>query len=349
MSEATPQLRVGDTERRAVDDRLLSAVGDGVLTLSEYDERSAELWQESRTRADLDRLVADLPAPSTAVQPAAASGTRPVRVVAVMSEDRVSRPVQPGQDVVGWAVMGSAVVDLRREDLPDGTRVKVRAVMGEVQVQVPPGTDVHLTGLSVMGDRKVRVKAEGGKTLHLDAYAVMGSVSVTVGDGSVVPAAPHGGHLAHAPRAVQRAADVQRYVPTAPAPGRRKGRLAQRLAPFAVPLALVGVVASGTDGRSVFGSSDVSVPEGQDSAAVSVLFGSVRVVVPDGARIETDGLVVFGSTDCSACAVSDPGGPVVEVRRLGGFGSVEILTVTQAREEDREDDDEDADVPVDEP
>ena len=53
MSETPPPLRVGDRERRAVDDQLQAAVGDGVLTLHEYDERSAVLWQ-ARTRDELD-------------------------------------------------------------------------------------------------------------------------------------------------------------------------------------------------------------------------------------------------------------------------------------------------------
>ena len=59
MSDTPPPLRVGDRERRAVDEQLQAAVGDGVLTLSEYDERSAVLWQ-ARTRDELDELVADL-------------------------------------------------------------------------------------------------------------------------------------------------------------------------------------------------------------------------------------------------------------------------------------------------
>jgi hypothetical protein len=74
--------------------------------------------------------------------------------------------------------MGKAVVDLRRTDLPDGTRVQVGALMGEVEVQVPPGTNVHLTGLSVMGDRKVRVAPGNGPHLHVNAQALMGSVNV---------------------------------------------------------------------------------------------------------------------------------------------------------------------------
>ena len=163
MSDATPQLRVGDRERRVVDEQLLAAVGDGVLTLQEYDERSALLWQ-ARTRAELDALVADLPGavPAPVAAPAPSGPVRPQRVLAVMSEDRFAGPVLPGQEVTGYALMGKAVVDLRRDDLPDGTRVKVRSLMGEVEVQVPPGSLVHLSGIAVMGDRKLSIDQGDG-------------------------------------------------------------------------------------------------------------------------------------------------------------------------------------------
>ena len=86
MSDTPPPLRIGDRERRAVDEQLQAAVGDGVLTLSEYDERSAALWQ-ARTRDELEHLVADLPSsvPAVAASPPAVAGaTTPRRAVAVM-------------------------------------------------------------------------------------------------------------------------------------------------------------------------------------------------------------------------------------------------------------------------
>jgi hypothetical protein len=46
--------------------------------LSEYDERSALLWQ-ARTRADLDELVADLPARRTCRPHRPPSAAVPVR------------------------------------------------------------------------------------------------------------------------------------------------------------------------------------------------------------------------------------------------------------------------------
>lgn len=52
---------MSDAERAAVQERLREAVGAGQLDLHEFDERAKTLWA-SRTRGELDRLTADLPA-----------------------------------------------------------------------------------------------------------------------------------------------------------------------------------------------------------------------------------------------------------------------------------------------
>lgn len=318
MAEAPLELRVGDRERREVDERLQAAVGDGVLTLTEYDQRAAALWQ-TRTRSELDALVVDLPAPAAPPRPVPAMRTAPTRVIAVMSEDRLSGALLPGQEVRGYAVMGKAVVDLRREDLPDDVRVRVRALMGEVEVQVPPGSQVLLSGLAVMGERKVRVAPAGGPVVHVDAYALMGSVNVTVGDGHVVPAG------------TALPAQRQAGAPAVPAPPRPKPltRLGRRAAASIVPLVLLAgagaVVAAGDDARAVFSSSVERVQPGDSQVNVSTLFGSVEVVVPNDVQVDTSGLVVFGSVDCDrACSVTSD--EVIEVRSIGGFGSVAIVT-----------------------
>ena len=334
MSDTPPPLRIGDRERRAVDEQLQAAVGDGVLTLSEYDERSAVLWQ-ARTRDELDHLVADLPghAPAVAASPPApAGGAKPRRAVGVMSEERLTGPVAAGQEVQGWALMGSAVVDLRRDDLPARVHVLVRSVMGDVQVLVPPGASVNLSGFSVMGDRRSEVQDGAGPQVDVDAIAVMGSVKISHGDGTVVrsgrPAAP-----VPAPRVSSVA------VPHAP--GHRSGghlsRALGRAKGLLVPAAVLGaLVLAGPDNVSIFSSGVERVAPDDRNVQVSTLFGSTTVVVPDGRQVNPGGFMLFGSTDCQdACSVSE--GPVVNVRTFGGFGSVEIVTQDEYDAERRED------------
>jgi hypothetical protein len=64
-------LRVSDAERQAVQDRLQVAQSVGQLDLHEYDERVQSAWA-ARTRGELERVTADLPAPDTAAAPVAA-------------------------------------------------------------------------------------------------------------------------------------------------------------------------------------------------------------------------------------------------------------------------------------
>ena len=63
MSDAVrPQdHRVSDAERAAVQERLREAVGAGQLDLHEFDDRARTLWA-AKTRGELDRVTADLPA-----------------------------------------------------------------------------------------------------------------------------------------------------------------------------------------------------------------------------------------------------------------------------------------------
>jgi Domain of unknown function (DUF1707) len=55
-------MRISDAERREVQDRLRRAHDIGQLDLGEFDERVTSVWA-ARTRGDLARVTADLPAP----------------------------------------------------------------------------------------------------------------------------------------------------------------------------------------------------------------------------------------------------------------------------------------------
>ena len=55
-------LRVSDAERTTVQERLRRAVGDGQLDLHEFDLRVQSIWA-AKTRGELVRVTADLPAP----------------------------------------------------------------------------------------------------------------------------------------------------------------------------------------------------------------------------------------------------------------------------------------------
>lgn len=318
---------VGDRDRRLVDERLQSAVGDGVLTLGEYDERAARVWQ-ARTRADLDAVTHDLPAGSAGPGvplPASGSARLPEdrKVVAVLSGDRLSGPVAPGQAVAAYAVLGNAEIDLRREDLPPELRLRAVAVLGNVEVLVPRGVTVQVRGSSVLGSRDVQVDPgrPGGSVVHLDAQAVLGSVQVHHGhERAEVAVSLTKGDRGAGPAVRGPRPPAQPHGPW----WHRRGRVLLALG-LAVGLA-VGVPAVATaDQRSVFGSGRTQV-ERNGSADVAVLFGSYEVVVPDDATVVLNGTMVFGSSECkNGCSPDGAGADVVHVHARGAFGSVDVV------------------------
>jgi len=83
------ELRAADADRERVAERLRSALDEGRLTLSEYDDRLREAYQ-AKTYADLDRLLVDLPA------------TAPVHRSAVVPAE-TSLPVPaPARPTAAW-------------------------------------------------------------------------------------------------------------------------------------------------------------------------------------------------------------------------------------------------------
>jgi hypothetical protein len=227
-------------------------------------------------------------------------------------------------------------VDLRREDLPPEVHVRATALLGEVKVQVPPGTTVHLSGSTVMGERKAKLgpPVVGGHVVHVHSTAVLGSVVVEDRQrkGGLLPAAPTASGAR--PPARLRTTDGSVRMPTTGPPAQRGQAVRSLLAKAAgavVPLALLGgglylggQVVLSEDGAAVFGSRTVTVPEDVDEVEVGVLFGSVTVVVPEDVTVRSAGTLVFGSVECEACAGSGGAGQVV-VRGNGAFGSVEIV------------------------
>jgi Domain of unknown function (DUF1707) len=127
------------------------------------------------------------------------------------------------------------------------------------------------------------------------------------------------------------------------APERRHGRRrGVQGTVAAVVIAVVAIVAPGVatadQGAAVFGSRVVEVAPGESAVSVGVLFGSTKVVVPDGMHATTSGTTVFGSTDCdAACAPGPPGAPQVQVSARGAFGSIEVQTATEAALDQRRD------------
>ena len=174
-------VRVADADRQRVAELLRRHTADGRLTLDEFAERVG-VALAARTSGELDAVLADLPA---APQPMPETRRRRVTrwVVAVMSGAQRKGRWRPGSQVTAVAVMGSCELDFRRAEI-DAAEVVVTAVavMGGVDVIVPEGIDVELSGLPVMGGKQLRVAdvpvLPGSPRIVVRAFPVMGGVTV---------------------------------------------------------------------------------------------------------------------------------------------------------------------------
>lgn len=339
---------VTSAEREAAEVRVRSAVADDLIDLDEFGER-IQLVLAARTRSELRAAAADLPAgPATARSPdrrdtGAHRVARPARyrrwVISVMGGSETRGRWRPDTTTNALAMMGGTTIDLQHAEFDgDVLVINALAVMGAVEIIVPEGVEVDVSGFALMGGRDVDVSGPidvRTPLVQVRGVALMGGIEVRhpkpkerrradKAAGADAPEVPlRGGEYAD---------DANLVARPRPEP-RRMSRIQRWLvaalaaAALAVP---VGWVAGADDmSGAVFGSGEQAVSaadleDGSQVVAAPVLFGSVAVRVPANAVVEKDGLVIFGSTECAACNTNPDGGPVVQVRTVGGFGSVEI-------------------------
>ncbi|QDY80928.1 DUF1707 domain-containing protein [Streptomyces qinzhouensis] len=160
-------MRASDTERERIAERLREAVAEGRLTMEEFNERLDAVYQ-ARTLGELEPLVSDLPAtPSAGATPAAApaAGRAPQRWSERIGGEVTSRKAfavwggfgRQGRWTVpkvfsAFVMMGGGDLDLREANFEDReVTIRCWAIMGAVDVIVPPEVTVEVKGLGIMG------------------------------------------------------------------------------------------------------------------------------------------------------------------------------------------------------
>jgi hypothetical protein len=171
-------VRASDGDREAVAARLNEAVGDGRLTLQEFSER-LDLAYAARTRGDLAPLTADLPA------------TGPVRgperlrrvMLGIFWDSRRAGPQPLEDEITAIALLGDAVIDLRgAKATSKEITIRAYALINDVDVIVPEGVAVELSGVAVVGDnRNMTRPVHAGASrfvVKIHGHAVLGDVQV---------------------------------------------------------------------------------------------------------------------------------------------------------------------------
>lgn len=175
-----PQVLASDVERERVALLLRDAAGEGRLTLEELAGR-LDWAYGARTSGELELVTDDLPAQRPAAE--VDSGTGTSSVVAVMSGAERSGRWRLGKRCRAIAVMGGCKLDLRGAELTaQDPVIRAVSIMGGIEIVVPEGIAVEVTGLAVMGGKSVRIKGvppqPGAPRIHVRVFAWMGGVSV---------------------------------------------------------------------------------------------------------------------------------------------------------------------------
>jgi hypothetical protein len=181
----SPAVRASDRERDVVVQRVQQAFAEGRLDDGEFDERMRAALT-ARTHADLDLLLADLPAETAPSGPApATAGRRPGRVaVALKSSVRRGGRWRVPERYTTVVYKGSGWLDLRAAELnsPVTTFLTV-AYKSRVTILVPPSVRVEMTGFGVTQgvdeeDPGYRLPADA-PVIHVRGIAYKGTVEIT--------------------------------------------------------------------------------------------------------------------------------------------------------------------------
>jgi len=161
-------------------------------------ERRLDATQRARSADELRALLDDLPGGAVALDRSPApseEGAADLRlaeveprsrsmVFALLGGSRRRGSWTPARKTSVLAFWGGVKLDYREALLAPGvTEVQVLAVMGGVDIVVPPGIRVESEGIAVLGgfDHVVRAPpGRGAPVLRLTGLAVMGGVNVSV-------------------------------------------------------------------------------------------------------------------------------------------------------------------------
>ncbi|MGC0409897.1 hypothetical protein RKD32_002764 [Streptomyces sp. SAI-195] len=168
MTDDAPELRASDADRERVAEVLRDALAEGRLDMSEFEERLDATYR-ARTYGELAPITRDLPVGEVAPAPRVSMTKEPARdggwagritgaepsstwAVAVMSGfQRKGRWTAPGRFNC-FAFWGGGEIDLREADFSTGEVViNCVAIMGGMNVVVPPGVEVVVRGIGIMG------------------------------------------------------------------------------------------------------------------------------------------------------------------------------------------------------
>lgn len=212
--QQSARLRAGDSDRQQAIDKLTQAWRGGHISRDEFQDRSQQTMSVTYTD-ELDTLLADLGGPAAYLAPANFADSGPVVVRDSWQADddsavpavyapagtpgsALSFAIMGGMDKTGdWVVApnhvsiafwGGTTIDLRDAVFTNPeTTITCIAVMGGVEVIVPPEMEVQVTGIGFMGgfgwdklrhSKPRRQPTEGNPRVTINGLGFWGGVGI---------------------------------------------------------------------------------------------------------------------------------------------------------------------------
>jgi hypothetical protein len=177
-NDDSPDIRASDGDRDAVISRLNEAVGEGRLTLQEFSERIDDVYA-ARTQGELTPLTADLPAMPPVRAP---SRTRRL-MISVLGDSKRNGPQALAEDITAVALFGDVEIDLCDARVTSNEiTIRAYAIVNSVEVVIPEGVAVELSGVAMKGDLENWVKpvSPGASkfVVKIEGHALLGDVEV---------------------------------------------------------------------------------------------------------------------------------------------------------------------------
>jgi uncharacterized protein DUF1707/cell wall-active antibiotic response 4TMS protein YvqF len=175
-------LRASDADRERVAGLLGEALADGRLTADEHRER-IDLLYATRTLNELDPLTADLGTGRRDVErPRSAVPVERVAPQVAILSSNVARPTGRVEGrMVAFAFLGEARIDLTHACLDkDGVEITAQAILGAVNIVVPPDARVTMTGFPLVGSLSPTREPgpADGPHVKVSAFALLGEVTI---------------------------------------------------------------------------------------------------------------------------------------------------------------------------
>jgi hypothetical protein len=177
--------------REKVIDRLKAAFTNDQLEEKDFEKR-VEIATSTRDRKELQILIDDLPSDiEVSIKKTADSISIPINegevkessmYIAVFSGVEKKGAWRPAWSNKVIAVMGGVDLDFTRAEMPPGiTELNIFAMMGGVEIVVPPGINVDMHGFAFLGgfdDRCSALQYPGAPTLKVRGFAFLGGIEV---------------------------------------------------------------------------------------------------------------------------------------------------------------------------